>query len=60
VEPVQTPTPEHAEFDQMVSQVDDFEPLPWNTVPVLDETEEPEERESDVDQVILTGLVIPV
>jgi len=60
VEPVQTPSPEHAEFDQITAQIQDFEPLPWQTVPVLEETDQPDEHETDVDREILTGLVSPV
>ena len=58
--PVQTPSPEHAEFDRFTARVQDFEPLPWQTVPVLEETDQPDEHETDVDQQILTGLVCPV
>ena len=60
MEPVQTPSPDHTEFDRMVSQVDDFEPLPCQTVPVLDGPERPDEPEAEVGHALMAGLVSPV
>lgn len=55
-----TPSPDHLEFDQMCSEVDDFEPLP--TVTVTADPLEPEqesEENSSLDGQILAGLVSP-
>jgi hypothetical protein len=54
----QTPSTEHAEFDRMCSVLDEFEPLPAVSSPVLEHDEDGEENTS-LDGQILAGLVSP-
>jgi hypothetical protein len=58
-----TPPPiertEHAEFDQMCSQVEEFEPLPSVTARSLEPADPESEEESSLDGQILAGLVSP-
>lgn len=56
--PVQTPSPEHAEFDELVAEVEEFDRLPTHTVPL--ESDPPDGEQSDLGGMILTGLVSPV
>jgi hypothetical protein len=53
-----TPSPEHIEFDQICSEVDDFEPLPSIATAILEPEEETPE-ESSVEGQILAALVSP-
>lgn len=55
---LQTPSPEHAEFDELVEQVEEFEPLPGQPVPL--ESDPPDGENSDLGGMILAGLVSPV
>ena len=55
---VQTPSPEHAEFDELVAEVEEFDRLPTHTVPL--ESDPPDGEQSDLGGMILTGLVSPV
>jgi hypothetical protein len=56
--PVQTPSPEHGEFDKLVSQVDEFDPLPCQPVPL--ESDPPDGENSELGEMIMTGLVSPI
>ena len=56
--PLTTPSPDHLEFDQMCSEVDDFEPLPTVTTEPL-EAEQESQESSSLDGQILAGLVSP-
>jgi hypothetical protein len=56
--PVQTPSPDHAEFDQFVADVDEFDNLPCNPVPL--ESDPPDGEDSELGELIMTGLVSPV
>lgn len=58
MEPVNTPSPEHAEFDQMCEQVDEFDTLPAQTMPLVPEQTDTED--SELGGLILSGLVSPV
>jgi hypothetical protein len=55
---VQTPSPEHAEFDELVAEVEEFDQLPTHKVPL--ESDPPDGEQSDLGGMILTGLVSPV
>ena len=57
VEQVQAPSPDHAKFDQLCAQVEDFGYLPEQTAPLEERDDEPE---TDLDGMILAGLVQPV
>ena len=57
--PVQTPSPDHIQFDQICAEVDDFEPLLAVSSGVL-EREQENEEETSLDGQILAGLVSPV
>ena len=56
--PLATPSPDHLEFDQLCSGVEDFEPLPTLTAEPVDPEPETEENPS-LDGQILAGLVSP-
>lgn len=56
--PLTTPPPDHAEFDELCSQVEEFEPLPTFAAAPLDVEHESEE-ETSLDGQILAGLVSP-
>ncbi len=57
--PVQTPSPERTRpFDEMVERIEEFEPLPARPVPL--ESDPPDGENSDLGEMILTGLVSPV
>jgi hypothetical protein len=59
VDPLQTPSGSHVEFDAMCAEVDEFEPLP--TVSARPhERESQDEEETPLDGQILVGLVSPV
>ena len=56
----QTPSHEHLKFDQLCERVDDFEHLPHvSPAPPERRAAEPSE-ETELDQLILAGLVSPV
>ena len=55
---VQTPSPEHVEFDELVAEVEEFDPLPTQPVPL--ESDPPDGEQSDLGGMILTGLVSPI
>ena len=59
MEPTQTPSPDHVEFDQLCAGVEEFEPLPAVTAETL-ERDEDREDETSLDGQILAGLVTPV
>lgn len=52
-----TPSPDHADFDLLCLEIDDFEPLPAVAAPLEQETED--EEETSLDGQILAGLVTP-
>jgi hypothetical protein len=55
VEASHTPSPDHAQFDRMCAEVDEFEPLPAVSSGVLER--EPEgDQESSLDGEIMAGL----
>jgi hypothetical protein len=61
VEAPQTPSPDHVEFDQICAQVDEWEPLPAQSIGALEQEPEREgEQETPFDGQILAGLVSPV
>ena len=55
--PVTTPSPDHADFDRLCLEIEDFEPLPAVAAPLEQETED--EEETSLDGQILAGLVTP-
>jgi hypothetical protein len=58
----QIPSDQHAEFDAMCSEVEDFETLPTvkpNPVAPAPEELNDEERAAPLDEAILGGLVSP-
>jgi len=55
---VATPSPDHLEFDELCSEVEDFEPLPTLTAEPLERQPEGEET-TPLDGQILAGLVSP-
>jgi hypothetical protein len=55
---MQIPSPDHAEFDQLVADVDEFDSLPTNPVPL--ESDPPDGENSQLGEIIMTGLVSPV
>ncbi len=59
MEPLQTPSPDHTEFDLICAEIDDFEPLPAVSTRELEREQENEEATS-FDGQILAGLVSPV
>jgi len=60
VEPLtlQTPSPDHFQFDQICAEVDEFEPLPAVSSGPL-EYDEYSEEETGLDEQILAALVSP-
>ncbi len=56
---MQTPSPDHGEFDSMCAEVDEFEPLP-TVKPETLEREQDGEDDTSLDGQILAGLVSPV
>ena len=58
MEPARKPSPEHAEFDQLCADVEDFETLPTVRPAILERDEESDEH--SVDRQLLAGLVSPV
>ena len=56
--PSSTPSPDHLEFEQICSGVEDFEPLPTVTAEPL-EPEPDSEENTSLDGQILAGLVLP-
>ena len=55
--PLSPPAADHLEFDEICSEVEDFEPLPTLTSDPLEAAEESEE--TSLDGRILAGLVSP-
>jgi hypothetical protein len=57
----QVPSDDHPDFDEICSEVEDFETLPTVTphpaAPALEQKEE--ERTAPLDEIILAGLVSP-
>ena len=58
MEPEQTTSSEHAEFDKLCAEVEDFEPLPTVQPAILERDEDSDEH--SVDRQLLAGLVSPV
>jgi hypothetical protein len=56
--PLTIPSPDHLEFDQICSEVDEFEPLP-SVAAARHEPEPQSEEENSFDGRILAGLVSP-
>jgi hypothetical protein len=56
---VQTPSPDHQDFDRMCAEVDDFEPLPA-VKPASLERRQDNEDDTTLDGQIMAGLVSPV
>jgi hypothetical protein len=56
---LQTPSPDHFQFDQICAEVDEFEPLPAVSSGPL-EYEEDAAEETGLDDQILAALVTPV
>jgi hypothetical protein len=58
---MQTPSPEHTEFDAICSRVEEWEPLPAVTTTPEEQTYETEGHEeiAPVNELILAGLVSP-
>lgn len=59
MEPTQTPSPEHVEFEKLCSEVDEFEPLPAVKAASLERDQDGED-DTSLDGQILAGLVSPV
>jgi hypothetical protein len=59
VEKTQTPSQEHVEFDRICSQVEEFEHLPTVASPGLEPEPADEGEQTELDQLILAGLVSP-
>ena len=59
VEPTQTASYEHPEFDRLCEKVEEFDHLPAIS-PVLEPEPAEQDDEIEVDQLILAGLVSPV
>lgn len=55
---VQTPAPDHVQFDQICAQVDEFEQLPAVSSGPLEFAEDDQE-DTGLDGQILAGLVTP-
>jgi hypothetical protein len=62
VDDAQTPIREHLEFDRMCSTLEEFDHLPAISASTLTREPADAEREEDteLDQLILAGLVTPV
>lgn len=62
--PVQTPSSEHLEFDELCREIDEFQPLPELIVRRADQTARAANLEDagsgSFDPLILAGLVSPV
>jgi hypothetical protein len=58
VEPTQTTSQEHVEFDELCAEVEDFQPLPTVKPAILERDEDSDEH--SVDGQLLAGLVSPV
>jgi hypothetical protein len=58
--PLQEPTTEHREFDELCQGIDDFEPLPDEFGEIVARRNVREEQEGTLDPLILAGLVSPV
>lgn len=59
MEPTQTPSPDHVEFDKLCADVEEFEPLPAVTNGPL-ERDPDDQEDTALDEQILAGLVLPV
>jgi len=58
MERVRTPSQDHDEFDRICGQLGDFDTLPAHTTALEPIEEDPQDTE--IDRMILTGLVSPV
>jgi hypothetical protein len=56
---LQTPSPDHVQFDQICAEMDEFEPLPAVASGPL-EYDEGSEEETGLDDQIFAALVTPV
>jgi hypothetical protein len=58
---MQTPSPEHTEFDAICSRVEEWETLPAVITTPAEQTYETEDNEeiAPVNELILAGLVAP-
>ena len=56
---LQTPSPDHLQFDQLCAEVDEFEPLPAVSSSPLGFEEDVQEQ-TELDDQILAALVSPV
>lgn len=57
---LQTPSSEHAQFDELCREIDEFEPLPELIVRRADPDQEAGADSGSLDPLILAGLVSPV
>ena len=57
---VHTPSSEHAQFDELCREIDEFEPLPELIEPRADLDREADADSGSLDPLILAGLVSPV
>ena len=55
MEPVQTPSPEHTQFDQLVEDVDEFDRLPSHLVPL--ESDPPDGENSELGGMLLNDAL---
>jgi hypothetical protein len=64
MQPLQTPSSEHHEFDELCREIDEFEPLPELVVRRADRVprspDQDQEGSGTFDPLILAGLVSPV
>jgi hypothetical protein len=60
VEATQTPPQEHEKFDQLCSQLEEFDHLPAVVSPALERESAEEDGDAEMDQLILAGLVSPM
>lgn len=59
MEPTDTQSPDHTEFDELCADIDEFEPLPAVKPENLERDEENDD-DTSLDGQILAGLVSPV
>ena len=65
MEKTQTPSQDHAQFDSICAEVDEFEPLPTVTGQVADgetggdQAPDAKQHTASLDRLILAGLVSP-
>ena len=60
MEATQTPSQEHEKFDQLCSQLEEFDHLPSVVSPVLEREPAEEGGDPELNQLILAGLVSPM